>query len=71
MPLAGYLASGGFLVLILLFLVTANYIGLYRAGYQLGFWGLYALNLGLYSILFLHNTLFIDGLVIGYWRPAF
>ena len=70
-PLAGYLTSGGFLFLIVVFLVTANYVGLYRAGHQLSFWGVYALNLGLYLLLFLFDTLVIDGLVIGYWRPAF
>ena len=64
-------ASGGFLILVVLFLVTANYFGLYQAGYQMNFWGLYALNLVLYLILLLFDTLAIDGFVIGYWRPTF
>jgi hypothetical protein len=70
-PLAGYLTSGGFLVLIIIFLVAANYFGLYQGGYNLNFWELYTLNLGLYLILFLYDTLVIDGLVLGYWRPSF
>jgi len=32
---------------------------------------LYALNLGLYLILFLFDSLVIYGFVIGLWRPAF
>lgn len=70
-PLAGYLTSGGFLVLIMLFLVGSNYFGLHLAGYQISIWGLYALNLALFLILFLFDTLVIDGLVIGQWRPGF
>ena len=70
-PLAGYLTSGGFLILVVLFLVTAINFGLYQAGYQMNFWGFYALNLVLYLILFLFDTLVIDGFVIGYWLPAF
>jgi hypothetical protein len=46
-------------------LVAANYFGPYHAGYQISFWGMYALNLDLYLILFLFDTLIIDGLVIG------
>ncbi|MFL7892757.1 MAG: hypothetical protein ACK2UM_20005 [Anaerolineales bacterium] len=70
-PLAGYLTSGGFLVLIVVFLVAANYFGLYQKGYPLNFWSLFALNFSLYLILFLFDSLVIDGLVLGYWRPAF
>jgi hypothetical protein len=70
-PFGGYLVSGGFLLLIVIFMLSANYFGLVLAGYQLSFWILNALNLGLYLVLFLFDTLVIDGLVIGYWRPEF
>ena len=70
-PITGYLTSIGFLFLIVFFLVAANYFGLIQNGYQLSFWSLYALNLGLYLILFLFDTIVIDGFVIGYWRPVF
>ena len=60
-PLAGYLTSAG-LVLVIFFLVAANYFGLNQNGFVLSFWGLYALNLGLYLILFLFDTLVIDAL---------
>jgi hypothetical protein len=69
--MAVYLISGGFLVSIMLFRVGDNYSGLYLAGCHLSFWGLYALNLALYLILFMFDTLVIDGLVIGQWRPGF
>jgi len=65
-PLTGYLTSGGFLILVVLFLVTTNYFGFYQAGYQMNIWCLYALNLVLYLIVFLFDTLVIDGFVIGY-----
>ncbi len=45
-PITGYLTSIGFLVIIIFFLVAANYFGLIQNGYQLSFWSLYALNLG-------------------------
>jgi hypothetical protein len=70
-PLTGYLSSAGFLVLIVIFLLGANNFGLYRSGYELTFGSLFALNLGLYLLLFLYDTLIIDGLVLGYWRPDF
>jgi len=70
-PIQGYLASIGFLVLIVFFLVTANYFGLIQKGFRLSFGGLYALNLVLYLILFLFDTIVIDGLVLGYWQPGF
>jgi hypothetical protein len=36
-PLSGYLTSGGFLLMIVIFLVAANYFGLYRTGFNLSF----------------------------------
>ncbi|MGB3702103.1 MAG: hypothetical protein WA997_12615 [Anaerolineales bacterium] len=42
-----------------------------QKGFRLIFGGLYALNLVLYLILFLFDTIVINGLVLGYWRPGF
>lgn len=70
-PLRGYLTSGLFVLSIICFLVAANYFGLVMQNYYLSFWALYLLNLVLYLILFLFDTIVIDGLVLGYWRPAF
>ena len=70
-PLRGYLVMGAFLICIVGFLVLANYLGLYRRGFQLSLSAFFVLNLALFLILFLYDTLVIDGLVIGYWRPAF
>ena len=70
-PWTGYLVSIGFLIIITCFLVAANYFGIFQVGYQLSFWTLFALNLGLYLLLFSFDTLFIDGFVLGSWRPVF
>jgi hypothetical protein len=70
-PLRGYLVSFGFLLAIVGFLFLANYLGLARKSIRLGFMDLMLLNLALYLVLFLFDTLFIDAFVLGYWRPAF
>ncbi len=70
-PLRGYLAMMGFMFCIVGFMVLANFIGLSRKGYVLSFGALFSLNLALFLILFLFDTIVIDGLVIGYWRPGF
>jgi hypothetical protein len=70
-PWSGLLLMGGFLVTIVGFLVAANCIGLYRRRVSLDFGDLFCLNFTLYIILFLYDTLFIDGFVLGYWRPKF
>jgi hypothetical protein len=70
-PLRGYLTSIGFLLAIVGFLVLANYLGLVRRGFILEFGMLFTLNLLLFLILFLYDTLVIDGFVLGYWRPDF
>ena len=70
-PLRGYLTSGLFVLSIVGFLVLANYFGLVRQNLQPSFAALYMLNLLLYLILFLFDTIVIDGLVLGYWRPTF
>jgi hypothetical protein len=70
-PLRGYLTMGAFLLIIVGFLVLANYLSLARTNVSLGFGGLFLLNMALYLILFLFDTLIIDGFVLAYWRPGF
>ena len=45
--------------------------GLVRRDVYLNFGSLYLLNFGIYLILFLFDTGFIDGFVLTIWRPAF
>jgi hypothetical protein len=70
-PLAGFLIMAGFLSAIVLFFVTANHFGLAQNQITVGFRTLFALNYALYLILFVFDTLVIDGLVLAYWRPGF
>lgn len=70
-PLRGYLVMVVFLLSIVGFFVLANYLGLAGRGFQLSLVALFVLNLALFLILFLYDTIVIDGLVIGYWRPDF
>ena len=50
---------------------TANYFGLVQQNISLRYWELFLLNYGVYLILFLFDTVFIDGFVLSIWRPAF
>ena len=70
-PLRGILVMVAFLLSIVGFLVLANYLGLARKHAHLGFGALFLLNMSLYLILFLFDTLIIDGFVLARWRPAF
>jgi hypothetical protein len=70
-PARGYLAMLVIPLGILGLQLLANYAGLARTGAQLTLGALYLLNFAHYLILFLYDTLVIDGLVIGMWRPAF
>ena len=70
-PLRGYLTSAVFLLCIVGYLLLANYFGLARQNINLSFGALYLLNFALYLILFLFDTIVIDGFVLGNWRPAF
>lgn len=54
-----------------IFQVFSNYSGLFRRGFTLDFWNLFLLNYGIYLILFIFDTFFIDGFVLAVWRPAF
>jgi len=71
MPLGGYLAMLTIPLGLTGIQVAANYLGLTRRGFELGFWSLWLLNLGHYLVLFAYDTLVIDGLVLGVWRPGF
>ena len=70
-PLKGILAMTIIpLGLFGLYLVS-NYFGWAQKGIPLDFGSLFLLNYGVYVILFVYDTLIIDGLVISTWRPTF
>lgn len=70
-PLSGLVNMALLLVLIIGLQMAANGVGLARRGLALSWNGLYLLNLAHYLLLFLYDTLVIDWLVIGVWRPDF
>jgi hypothetical protein len=70
-PLRGYMVIISFLLIIIGFLVLANTLSLARHSARLGIGPLFLLNLALYLILFVFDTLVIDGFVLSYWRPGF
>jgi hypothetical protein len=70
-PLSGIINMLLLLSLIVGYQVLANYIGLARNGVDIYFMALFVLNFGHYFILFLFDTIVIDGLVLGIWRPGF
>jgi len=70
-PLRGIVNMLILISIIVGFQVLANYVGLSRSGVDIRFTALFLLNFGHYLLLFLFDTLVIDGLVIGVWRPGF
>ena len=70
-PLSGYLNMLLFLLGIVGFQVVANYFGLVRKALEISFFSLFLLNFGHYLILFVFDTVVIDGLVLSVWRPGF
>jgi hypothetical protein len=70
-PLRGRLVMIAFLLAIVGFFVIANMCGLPRVDFSISLGRLFVLNFALYFILFLYDTLIIDGLVLSLWRPAF
>ena len=70
-PLSGYLNMLILLISIVGFQCLANYIGLARENIVLTFFPLFLLNFGHYLILFVFDSLVIDGLVLSVWRPKF
>ena len=71
MPLSGYLAMLTIPLGLTGLQLAANYLGLPQHGVGVGFWSLWLLNFAHYLILFAYDTLVIDGLVLGVWRPGF
>jgi hypothetical protein len=53
------------------FLLISNRFGLVQQSLRLNYWHLFLLNYGVYLVLFLFDTFFIDGFVLSIWRPAF
>lgn len=70
-PLSGYVNMLVLLVTIIGFQCLANYFGLARPGISIGFLSLFLLNFGHYLILFVFDSVVIDGLVLSAWRPRF
>jgi hypothetical protein len=70
-PASGQLNMLALLVAIVGFQVGANYLGLAGKAKQISFLSLYLLNLVHYLILFVYDTVFIDGFVLAMWRPEF
>lgn len=70
-PWRGYIVMIAFLLAIVGFFVMANYLSLSRLHVSINFWSLLLLNFALYFVLFLYDTLVIDGFVLAYWRPGF
>jgi membrane-associated PAP2 superfamily phosphatase len=60
-----------FLVLIVAFITFTNYLSLIRKSIDLKFWSIFGLDLVLIVILLIYDTVVIDWLVIGHWRPTF
>ena len=70
-PPSGKLAMLILPIAYFMYQVLSNYIGLVQQDILLNFTQLYWLNFGIYLILFLFDTFFIDGFVLAIWRPAF
>ena len=71
MSLKGLLTMLSFLVLIVAFITFTNYLSLIRKSIDLKFWSIFGLDLVLIVILLIYDTVVIDWLVIGHWRPTF
>jgi hypothetical protein len=70
-PLSGKLAMLIVPISFFAFQILSNYTGLVQQGLTLNYGQLFLLNYGVYLILFLFDTFFIDGFVLAIWRPAF
>ena len=70
-PLSGYLNMLIFLLGIVGLQVVSNYFGLVRKALEVSFFSLFLLNFGHYLILFIFDTVVIDGLVLSVWPPGF
>jgi hypothetical protein len=70
-PIRGKLALTIIPISYFVFQVSTNYIGIVQQGIFLKYWSLFLLNYGVYLILFLFDTFFIDGFMLAIWRPDF
>ncbi len=70
-PLSGIVNMLILLIAIVGFQCLANYFGMVQNKIGLNFLSLFLLNYGHYLILFLFDSLVIDGLVLSLWRPKF
>ena len=70
-PFSGQLNMLALLVAIVGLQVLANYVGIARPGYGMRLLSLYLLNFVHYLILFVYDTVVIDGFVLAVWRPEF
>jgi hypothetical protein len=70
-PLRGYIAMASFLLSVIAFIIIADYYSIAKNASSVGAFNLFIVNYCLYLILFLFDTLVIDGFVLGYWRPKF
>ena len=50
---------------------VANYFGIARQAFEVSFSSLFLLNFLHYLILFIFDSVVIDGLVLSVWRPGF
>lgn len=70
-PIIGYIAMASIPVGIISLQILANYLSLNPQTYSPDFMTLFVINYLLYLILFLYDTLIVDLLVLGIWKPAF
>jgi hypothetical protein len=70
-PLKGILAMAIIPVGLLGLHLVSDYVGLVQREIPLDFWPLFLINFSVYVILFVFDTLIIDGFVITIWRPTF
>ena len=70
-PLSGKLWMLIIPLCLSLFLLLTNNISFIQHDLTLDFWQIFTLNYGLYLILLLFDTLFIDGFTLALWRPGF
>ena len=49
--------------------LLSNYFGIILKGIPIHFWSLFLLNYAVYAIIFIYDTLVIDGFVLSVWRP--
>jgi hypothetical protein len=71
MSLRGLLTMLSFMALVVAFITMTNVLSLVCRGIEPRFWSLFGLNLSLILVLIVYDSLVIDWLIIGHWRPRF